>query len=84
LEFLFFLGENGLYLHGLPNFIAPDTQRHVPAIIWLGKNFYDMDIKSLEKKQNRKYTHDNVFHTLLGFMEIETTVYDKTMDILQN
>lgn len=78
------LGENGIYLHGLPNFIAPDTQRHVPAIIWLGKNFYDVDIKSLANKQNRKYTHDNVFHTLLGFMEIESSVYDQKMDILHN
>ncbi len=78
------LGENGLYLHGLPNFIAPDTQRHVPAVMWLGKNFDDMDIKSLLKKQNRKYSHDNVFHTLLGFMEVDTSVYDEKMDILQN
>jgi lipid A ethanolaminephosphotransferase len=78
------LGENGLYLHGLPNIIAPDTQRHVPAIVWLGKHFYDMDIQSLAKKQNRKYTHDNVFHTLLGFMEIESSVYDQNLDILHN
>ena len=29
------LGENGLYLHGLPYSIAPDTQTHVPMIAWL-------------------------------------------------
>jgi len=78
------LGENELYLHGLPNFIAPDSQRHVPAIIWLGENFDEdqVNFKELSKRRNNKYTHDNVFHTILGFMEIETSIYDKSMDIL--
>lgn len=78
------LGENGLYLHGLPNFIAPDTQRHVPAILWIGDNYDENDIELLTNKQNDQFSHDNVFHTLLGFMEIESSVYDKTMDILHN
>ncbi len=29
------LGENGLYLHGVPYAIAPQTQTHVPMIAWL-------------------------------------------------
>lgn len=29
-----------------------------------------------------KYTHSHIFHTILGFMEIETSVYDKEMDIV--
>ena len=33
------LGENGLYLHGLPYSIAPDTQTHVPMIAWLSPGF---------------------------------------------
>ena len=27
-------------------------------------------------------THDNVFHTILGLMEIDSTAYVKKMDIL--
>lgn len=76
------LGENGLYLHGLPNFIAPDTQRHVPTIIWLGSNFDEIDTKSLAMKRDNRYTHDNIFHTVLGFMEIETSIYDRKLDII--
>ena len=76
------LGENGLYLHGLPNFIAPDTQRHVPAIVWVGDSFDEIDIGAVAKKRNDKFTHDNVFHTVLGFMEIETALYKNDMDIL--
>jgi lipid A ethanolaminephosphotransferase len=75
------LGEKGLYLHGLPNFIAPDTQRHVPAILWVGDNYAEINTELLKNKQNEKLSHDNVFHSLLGFMEIESSVYDKTMDI---
>ena len=78
------LGENRLYLHGLPNYIAPDTQRHIPAIVWFGKNFDDVDTRELLRKRNNKYTHDNIFHTVLGFMEIETTIYDRKMDIFRN
>jgi len=78
------LGENRLYLHGLPNFIAPDTQTHIPAIIWIGDHFDDIDIRLLSKKRNNKYSQDNIFHTILGFMEIETSVYDRKMDIIQN
>jgi lipid A ethanolaminephosphotransferase len=29
------LGENGLYLHGIPYAIAPEQQTHVPMLVWL-------------------------------------------------
>ena len=50
--------------------------------MWFGKGFDEVDIKSLAAKRDRKYTHDNIFHTVLGFMEIETSVYDREMDIV--
>ena len=78
------LGENGLYLHGLPYFLAPDVQKHVAALMWFGDNFdkNELNIKLLKQKQNNKYSHDNIFHTILGFMEAQTSVYDEKMDIL--
>jgi len=78
------LGENGLYLHGLPYFLAPDVQKHVAAIMWFGDNFDEdeVNVKLLKQKLNNKYSHDNLFHTILGFMEVETSVYDNKMDIL--
>ena len=75
------LGENGLYLHGMPNFMAPDEQRHVPAIMWFGEGFDGANINLLKNKRNKRYSHDNIFHTVLGFMEIETTIYNQEMDI---
>jgi lipid A ethanolaminephosphotransferase len=76
------LGENGLYLHGLPNFMAPDTQRNVPAILWLGDS-YDMNLAEIAAQKHSLLSHDNYFHTVLGLMEIETEVYDQDKDILR-
>ena len=75
------LGENRIYLHGLPYFMAPDSQKHVPAVLWFGDSF-KIDRKGLKAKANLPFSHDNLFHTLLGLMEIETTVYNKSLDIL--
>jgi lipid A ethanolaminephosphotransferase len=76
------LGENGLYLHGLPKAIAPDTQLQVPALMWFGRNFRLSDPAGIRRKSAQHYSHNNVFHTLLGFFEIETSVYDAAQDML--
>jgi lipid A ethanolaminephosphotransferase len=75
------LGENGLYLHGLPNFMAPDTQREVPAILWLGKN-YHIGIEDISASIHSDLTHDNFSHTVLGLLEIETDIYRPELDII--
>ncbi|HIP39156.1 MAG TPA: phosphoethanolamine--lipid A transferase [Desulfocapsa sulfexigens] len=77
------LGEYGLYLHGLPYQMAPDTQKHIASVFWFGENFH-LDRKSLREKASKRFSHDNLFHTILGMMEIETSIYDKRLDILQN
>lgn len=78
------LGENGLYLHGLPKAIAPDTQLHIPALMWFGANFRDANIPALRAKTGERFTHSNVFHTLLGIFEVETSVYRPRMDMLDS
>lgn len=78
------LGENGMYLHGMPNFMAPDEQKHVPLIVWLDPNNKDFDLNKMKQKLNKQYSHDNIFHTMLGFMEIQTSIYQPTMDMLEH
>ena len=79
------LGENNLYLHGLPYFIAPDAQKHVPVIMWFGENFVnEINIESLKGNIHNEYSHDNLFSTLLGIMEVETSLYDTTMDLIEH
>jgi lipid A ethanolaminephosphotransferase len=77
------LGEHGLYLHGFPYMLAPEEQRHVAAIMWFGNSF-KIDQAKLLQKRDKPYSHDNIFHTLLGLMEVQTNVYKKSMDILNS
>lgn len=76
------LGDNGLYLHGIPYFIAPEHQKHVGTVLWLGKGF-PLDRVKIKKKSIKEYSQDNLFSTLLGLFDIETKVYQKKMDILR-
>jgi len=79
------LGEKGLYLHGIPYFMAPDEQTHVGALMWFGqKSKESIDVVALRAKSSQNYSHDNLFHTILGVMGVETSVYDKTKDILSH
>ncbi|MDI7861688.1 phosphoethanolamine transferase [Rhizobiaceae bacterium n13] len=78
------LGENGLYLHGAPYFIAPDVQTHVPFIVWMGKDFtasMGLDTACLAETANAPRSHDNLFHSVLGMMNVATSVYDPSLDV---
>lgn len=75
------LGEKGLYLHGFPYAIAPEAQKHVPAVMWFGKRF-EVDKGKLKQKASQPLTHDSYFHTVLNFAEIKSTVYQPELDIL--
>lgn len=76
------LGENGIYLHGMPKSIAPAAQLHVPAVMWFGSNFHAVTPSALREKIKMRFSHDNVFHTILGFFEIESETYRPVKDIL--
>jgi lipid A ethanolaminephosphotransferase len=76
------LGESGIYLHGLPYFMAPETQTHVASLFWFGENYDEINIDSVRQKANMNFSHDNLFHSVLGLMEVETSVYNREMDII--
>ena len=76
------LGENGIYLHGLPKTIAPEAQLHVPAIMWFGSRFHAANTPALREKSRVPFSHDNVFHTMLGFFEMQSSTYRPDKDIL--
>jgi lipid A ethanolaminephosphotransferase len=75
------LGENNIYLHGMPYFMAPDEQIHVPAIMWFGDD-YKVNKDNLKKSAKEEHSQDYLFNTLLSLMEVETTLYDKDRDII--
>ncbi|MGB1077792.1 MAG: phosphoethanolamine transferase, partial [Bdellovibrionales bacterium] len=80
------LGENGLYLHGAPYAFAPEEQTQVPLIVWFSDKMVQhegFDIKCLKKvAQTRDFSHDNLSHTFLDLMDIETEIYDSKKDML--
>jgi lipid A ethanolaminephosphotransferase len=77
------LGENNIYLHGMPYFMAPEAQTHVPAIMWFGDSFkINKDI--LKEIAKEEHSQDYLFNTLLGIVEVETTLYDKDRDIVKS
>jgi len=81
------LGENGVYLHGLPYFMAPQEQTHIPFIVWLSPdilNAENIDASCLQKNSRRKYSHDNLLHSVLGLMDVETKRYKPGLDIFSD
>jgi len=78
------LGENGLYLHGLPYRIAPQGQKHVPWVLWPGalqeRTGWHEDCSRAQLAQ--PLTHDAYFHTVLGMLDVRTPYYQRTLDAL--
>lgn len=78
------LGENNLYLHGLPYQVAPDVQKRVPWITWWSARFEkQMGLQStcLKNKRDMPLTHDHYFHSVLGLLGISTEVYQAPLDV---
>lgn len=80
------LGENGLYLHGLPYAMAPSEQTHVPMIVWLSAGLEQrsgIQASCLTKHQDVAYSHDNLFHSILGLMDVRTSAYQPERDLFR-
>lgn len=76
------LGENNLYLHGMPYSIAPDVQKHVPWVTWLSPAFERRGIATdcLRKQHDAPLSHDHYFHSVLGLLQIKAGIYRRDLD----
>lgn len=63
------LGENGLYLHGLPMMLAPREQLEVPVIVWVG-GASDIELASALEQSSVENSHDTVFSSLALAFEL--------------
>lgn len=70
------LGENNLYMHGVPMSIAPREQYEIPFIVW-------MSDESKPLKPNTKVTQHHVFHSVLNFLGIQSPIYDESMNMFE-
>ena len=77
------LGENNLYLHGLPYAVAPIEQKHVPMVLWLGSRVPAQAAAQracLVGQRDAALTHDNLFHSTLGLLGIRGAEYKQNLD----
>jgi lipid A ethanolaminephosphotransferase len=78
------LGEKGIYLHGLPYAIAPNEQKQIPWLNWFSPEFVaaqTLDIACLQKNASQRITHDNLFHSVLGLLDVKTALYSPKLDV---
>ena len=82
------LGENGLFLHGIPYAIAPQVQKKVPMVMWTSPGLgpaAGLAPGCLEAELQRKATtpvaHDHLFHTLLGLLDVRTALHEPAWDL---
>ena len=71
------LGENNLYMHGLPRSIAPKQQYEIPFIVWTSDN------SARQMKPNKILTQNYVFHSVLNFLNIQSPFYKEQMNIFK-
>lgn len=81
------LGENGLFLHGMSYAFAPSFQKEIPLQIYLSdaaKESIGLDNQCLAKRaESERFSHDNLFHTLLGIFDVQTKDYNPDLDLLR-
>ncbi len=70
------LGEKNLYMHGMPISIAPKEQYEIPFIVWVSDS-------SKQLKPNKILSQNHVFHSVLNFLSIESSVYNEEMNIFK-
>lgn len=78
------LGEKGLYLHGIPYAIAPSQQTHIPMVLWLSPALTltgDVSARCVRSRAGEQYSHDNLFHSVLGLLNVRTAAYRSERDL---
>ena len=68
------LGENGLYMHGVPMQQAPKVQYTIPFIVW-------EDEADISTKELKNVGQHHVFHSVLNFFGITSPIYDENHNI---
>ena len=71
------LGENNLYMHGMPKSMAPREQFDIPFIVWLSDSKRTVrDIECAEQY--------HIFHTVLSSLSVDSEIYNAEYDIFNN
>jgi lipid A ethanolaminephosphotransferase len=78
------LGEYNLYLHGTPYMLAPDQQKHVAMLAWFSDSYqksFSVNTHCLQLNREKPLSQDNLFHSMLGLLEVNSKVYNQDLDM---
>lgn len=81
------LGENGVYLHGLPYFMAPKEQTHIPLLWWMSRSYqamHQLNADCIAQSRHKPLSHDHLFHSLLGAFGVKTSLYQPALDMFND
>ena len=70
------LGENKMFMHGLPMRLAPKVQYEIPFLVWTSEHFRNYK-NGLPAVLEQHY----VFHSVLNLLSIDSPAYNKDYDI---
>ena len=70
------LGENNLYMHGLPMSMAPKEQVEIPLIVWSS----DPAVKVRAIEDVGQY---HIFHSILDFLGVESPIFNSDMTLFE-
>lgn len=79
------LGENGIYLHGMPYAFAPAAQKQVPMLMWTSEGYVrraQLRPDCLSTEARLPVSHDFFYHTVLGAAELRNQAYDRHLDLI--
>ena len=72
------LGENKMFMHGLPMRLAPKEQYEIPFLVWTSENFRTYK-SNLPPVLEQHY----IFHSVLNLLSIQSPAYNADYDIFQ-
>ena len=74
------LGENKMFMHGLPMRLAPKVQYEIPFLVWVSDGF--RTYKTADKLPAVLEQH-YIFHSVLNLLSIQSPAYNKDYDIFE-
>ena len=75
------LGENKVFMHGLPMKLAPKVQYEIPFLVWTSEDFrrYKRTPEELPEVLEQHY----IFHSVLNLLSIQSPAYNKDFDLFE-
>ena len=66
---------------------APPEQTHVPMLMWISQGAqhrFGIDVACLRRKRQEPMSHDNLYHSTLGLLGVQTRLYRAGHDLFRS